>query len=85
MSKAKATLEPIRNGEGLIPLPQFLRRTGQKSHSWMTAKRKAAEAGITIAYQHGRRVYVDADAWISYLKLNPVSARRRSRELVAAE
>lgn len=73
--KAKSTnlerLEAIRPGDGLIPLRVFLMRTGQKSHSWMTAKRKAEKLGITLAYQHGRQVFVSADNWIQFLMSNP--------------
>lgn len=64
-------LEAIRPGDGFIPLRVFLMRTGQKSHSWMTAKRKAEKLGITLAYQHGRRIFVSADDWIQFLKSNP--------------
>lgn len=64
-------LEAIRPGDGLIPLRVFLNRTGQKSHSWMTAKRKAEKLGITLAYQHGRRIFVSADNWIQFLMSNP--------------
>lgn len=64
-------LRAIRPGDGLIPLRPFLIYTNQKSHSWMTAKRKAEELGITLAYQHGRQVFVDAAAWVKFLMSNP--------------
>jgi pyruvate/2-oxoglutarate dehydrogenase complex dihydrolipoamide acyltransferase (E2) component len=64
-------LEAIRPGDGLIPLRIFLAKTGQKSHAWMTARRRAKEMGITLAYQHGRQIFVSADDWIQFLMSNP--------------
>jgi|JI6StandDraft_1071083.scaffolds.fasta_scaffold17755_4 hypothetical protein len=73
--KAKSTnldrLKAIRPEDGLIPLRPFLIYTNQKSHSWGTAKRKAEKLGITLAYQHGRQVFVDAAAWVKFLMSNP--------------
>lgn len=63
--------QAIRPGDGFLPLPVFLQKTRQGSHAWMMAKRRARSLGITLAYQHGRQIFVSADDWIQYLKSNP--------------
>ena len=71
--RASSQLDAIKPGEGFLPLKTFLNRTGQGNHSWMTAKRKARALGITLACQHGSRVFVCADDWILLLKSNPAA------------
>ena len=65
LAKRKAT-EPIKPNEMLL-LSDFLERTHQGRHAWMTAQRAAASIGITLAFPHGRQLFVSTDAWIAYL------------------